>query len=409
MSIRKARLSWSLPKRRFLLETTYSNSISKVKQGGNERTTQAVHIARPGVREEANAVSPMKLDRNYRGRFAPSPTGPLHFGSLVAAVGSFLDAKHHQGKWLVRIEDIDTPRTVKGAADEILGTLEAYGLHWDEDIIYQSQRTAAYEAAFHRLKEAGAVYPCACSRKEITDSALHRGDELVYPGTCRNGIPAGREGRAWRVRTDRSLLPPCRGKGGMGVEQWGSQASTPSLALPLQGGELARGQDVAPSGSVRLYDEGIVKFNDALQGRITQHLENEVGDFVVLRADGLFAYQLAVVVDDAAQGITDVVRGADLLYSTPRQIFLQQLLGFPTPAYMHLPVVVNAQGEKLGKQTLAQPVEKDSAASTLFKALVFLRQQPPTELQHGRIERILAWAIANWQPNVLAGCHSRTV
>jgi glutamyl-Q tRNA(Asp) synthetase len=201
----------------------------------------------------------------YRGRFAPSPTGPLHFGSLVTAIGSYLDAKHHQGKWLVRIEDLDTPRTVKGAADEILSTLEAYGLHWDGNIIYQSQRTAAYEEAFHRLNETGAVYPCACSRKEIVDSELQRGDELVYPGTCRNGIQAGREGRAWRVRTD----------------------------------------------------DQPVEFDDALQGCITQHLENEVGDFLVLCADGLFAYQLAVVVDDAAQGITDAVRGADLLYSTP--------------------------------------------------------------------------------------------
>ena len=152
-----------------------------------------------------NQLIPIQSDRNYRGRFAPSPTGPLHFGSLVAAVGSYLDAKHHQGKWLVRIEDLDTPRTVKGAADEILSTLEAYGLHWDEDIIYQSQRTAAYEAAFHRLKAAGAVYPCCCTRKEIADSALHGIDGQIYPGTCRKGVPAGREGRAWRVHTDLDL------------------------------------------------------------------------------------------------------------------------------------------------------------------------------------------------------------
>ena len=155
----------------------------------------------------------MPSSTQYRGRFAPSPTGPLHFGSLVAAIGSYLDAKQHQGKWLVRIEDLDTPRTVKGAADDILRTLETYGLHWDEDIIYQSQRTAAYEEAFHRLKEAGAVYPCACSRKEIADSALHRGDDLVYPGTCRNGIPSGREGRAWRVRTDLDLSRHSRAGG----------------------------------------------------------------------------------------------------------------------------------------------------------------------------------------------------
>jgi glutamyl-Q tRNA(Asp) synthetase len=288
----------------------------------------------------------------YRGRFAPSPTGPLHFGSLVAAIGSYLDAKHHLGKWLVRIEDLDTPRTVKGAADEILGTLEAYGLHWDEDIIYQTRRTAAYAEAFHRLKDAGAVYPCACSRKEIADSALQRGDELVYPGTCRNGMAQGKVARAWRVRVNDTRIA----------------------------------------------------FNDRMQGNIAQDLATGVGDFVVLRADGLFAYQLAVVVDDAAQGITDVVRGADLLYSTPRQIHLQQLLGLATPAHMHLPVAVNAQGQKLSKQTLARPVEKHNAVATFFDALVFLRQVPPAELQHGTVEQLLEWAIANWQLDSLSGC-----
>jgi glutamyl-Q tRNA(Asp) synthetase len=299
----------------------------------------------------------MKLDWNYQGRFAPSPTGPLHFGSLVAAVGSYLDAKHHQGKWLVRIEDLDTPRTVKDADYEILSTLEAYGLHWDEGIVYQSQRTPIYEDAFHRLIEAGAVYPCACSRKEIADSALQRGDELVYPGTCRIGIAQGKTSRAWRVRVN----------------------------------------------------ETTINFTDSLQGNITQDLATEIGDFVLLRADGLFAYQLAVVVDDAAQGITDVVRGADLLYSTPRQIYLQQLLGLNTPAYMHLPVVVNSQGEKLSKQTLAQPVVKNNAASTLFDALMFLRQQPPAELRLSTVEEILAWAIANWQPDALLNCRQLTI
>lgn len=286
---------------------------------------------------------------NYRGRFAPSPTGPLHFVSLVAAIGSYLDAKHYQGKWLVRIEDLDTPRTVIGAASDILGTLEAYGLHWDEDIIYQSRRAAVYEEAFHRLKDAGAVYPCACSRREIADSALQRGDELVYPGTCRNGITQGKTAQAWRVRVN----------------------------------------------------DAPINFCDRLQGNITQNLVSEIDDFVVKRADGLFAYQLAVVVDDTAQGITDVVRGANLLYSTPRQIYLQQLLGLTTPAYMHLPVAVNAQGQKLSKQTLAQPVENNNAVATLFDALVFLRQIPPAELQHGTVEQLLDWAIANWQPKSL--------
>jgi glutamyl-Q tRNA(Asp) synthetase len=288
----------------------------------------------------------------YRGRFAPSPTGPLHFGSLVAAVGSYLNAKQHQGKWLVRIEDLDSHRTVKGADADILGTLEACGLLWDEDVVYQSRRTAAYEEAFQRLKQTGSVYPCACSRKEIADSALKRGIELAYPGTCRNGIAQDKVARAWRVRVD----------------------------------------------------DASISFSDRSQGTIAQALANEVGDFVVLRADGLFAYQLAVVVDDAAQGINEVVRGADLLFSTPRQIYLQRLLGLDTPRYMHLPVVVNAQGEKLSKQNLALPVGKDNPASVLFKVLETLRLQPPVELKFDEVEQILAWAIVNWQPDRLSRC-----
>jgi len=299
---------------------------------------------------------------SYRGRFAPSPTGPLHFGSLVAAVGSYLDAKHHQGKWLLRMEDLDSPRTVKGAADDILRTLEVFGLHSDEEVLYQSARTAAYEQALHELQSIGAVYPCACSRKEIADSALHGIEGQIYPGTCRKGVPEGREGRAWRVRTD---LPPF------------------PLSLP------------PPSA--------VIKFNDALQGSLAQHLENEIGDFVVKRADGLFAYQLAVVVDDAFQDITHVVRGADLLSSTPRQIYLQRLLGLTAPAYMHLPVAVNAQGEKLSKQTLAAPVDTHNISGTLWLALEFLRQQPPTVLATCKPEEILNWAIARWDKDRLKG------
>lgn len=223
---------------------------------------------------------------------------------------------------------------------------------WDEDITYQSRRAAVYEEDFHRLKDAGAVYPCACSRREIADSALQRGDELTYPGKCRNGIAQGKTARAWRVRVN----------------------------------------------------DAPINFCDRLQENITQNLVSEIGDFVVKRADGLFAYQLAVVVDDAAQGITDVVRGADLLYSTPRQIYLQGLLGLTTPAYLHLPVAVNAQGQKLSKQTLAQPLAKSSAASTLFDELLFLCQQPPAEFRLGTIEQILAWAISNWQLERLSNC-----
>lgn len=302
----------------------------------------------------------------YRGRFAPSPTGPLHFGSLVAAVGSYLDAKHHHGIWLVRMEDLDTPRCVPGAADDILRMLEAFCLYSDEPVIYQSQRTAAYEEALHKLQAIGAVYPCCCTRKEISDSALHGIEGPVYPGTCRNGIPQGREAKAWRTRTDHHPS---------------------SFSLP-------------PSP---------IEFDDALQGPITQHLETEIGDFVVKRADGLFAYQLAVTVDDAYQNITHVVRGADLLASTPRQIYLQQFLGVNTPSYMHLPVAVNKAGEKLSKQTLATPVEKNNAAVTLLRILIFLHQQPPAELQHGSTAEILAWAIVHWQAPPLLNCRQLIV
>lgn len=196
------------------------------------------------------------------------------------------------------------------------------------------------------------MYPCACSRREIADSALQRGDELVYPGTCRNGIAPGKAARSWRVRVN----------------------------------------------------DAVITVDDLLQGIITQDMAGEVGDFVLLRADGLYAYQLAVVVDDAAQEITHVVRGADLLCSTPRQVYLQRLLGLKTPSYMHLPVAVNAQGEKLSKQTLAEPVAKHSPVSNLFNVLVFLRQNPPTELRYGTTEEILGWAAANWMPERLSNC-----
>lgn len=290
----------------------------------------------------------------YRGRFAPSPTGPLHFGSLVSAVGSYLEAKCHQGIWLVRIEDLDTPRNVPGAAQDILRTLEFFGLHWDEKVLYQSQRRAAYEEALRVLQQCGMAYPCACSRKEIADSALHGIEGQIYPGTCRKGIARGRQARSWRVRTS---------AGEIGIE-------------------------------------------DVLQGRIAQSLEAEIGDFVVLRADGLFAYQLAVVVDDAFQEITHVVRGADLLASTPRQIYLQRLLNISTPNYMHLPVAINAQGEKLSKQTLAPPVGNGKPEITLLQALAFLGQEPPAELAGYDLATIWDWALAHWVPGKLKGVKS---
>ncbi len=295
------------------------------------------------------------MTAGYRGRFAPSPTGPLHFGSLAAAAASFLDAKHHDGIWLVRMEDLDVPRSVPGAADDILQTLSAFGLASDEPVIYQSHRTAAYEDALQQLQKMNAAYPCSCTRREIADSALHGIEGPVYPGTCRNGITFGREGRAWRVNTN---------------------------------------------------DEAVV-FEDRLQGRISQRIESEIGDFIVRRADHLFAYQLAVVVDDAAQGITHVVRGADLLYSTPRQMHLQKLLGLATPAYMHLPIAVNRKGEKLSKQTLASPAEKNP--ETMFKVLLFLRQQPPDDLRSASIDEMLTWAKENWQTERLSGCRQFAV
>jgi glutamyl-Q tRNA(Asp) synthetase len=291
----------------------------------------------------------MQATNPYRGRFAPSPTGPLHFGSLVAALGSYLDAKHHHGTWLVRMEDLDTPRTAPGAADNILRTLERFGLHWDGEVIYQSQRSLAYDTALHQLQALNAVYPCACTRKEVADSAMLGIDGQIYPGTCRNGISPGREGRSWRVLTDKQTI----------------------------------------------------EFTDALQGTISQHLESEIGDFIAKRADGLFAYQLAVVVDDAAQGITHVVRGCDLLVSTPRQIYLQRLLNLDSPHYLHLPVAINAQGEKLSKQTLAPALTHSNPAATILQALHFLQQAPPTALSDADVTAILDWAVSNWQTDAM--------
>jgi len=247
------------------------------------------------------------------------------------------------------MEDLDRPREVAGAADEILRVLEALGFEWDEPVLYQSRRDFAYGEALSKLKRAGAVFACACTRKEIEDSvgafgAQAESDERIYPGTCRDGLPAGREGRAVRVRVD----------------------------------------DV------------VIAFDDALQGRIEHNLAHACGDFVVRRADGLYAYQLAVVVDDAEQEITDVVRGADLLDSTPRQIHLQRLLGVATPNYMHLPVAVNARGEKLSKQTMAAAVEPAKGAAALADALAFLGNPPPAKLRNARAGDVWSWAVENW-------------
>lgn len=284
------------------------------------------------------------MKRIYRGRFAPSPTGPLHFGSLVAAVGSYLDAKAHGGVWLVRMDDLDLSRTVPGAADLILRSLESLGMAWDETVVYQSKRSAAYEAALKVLKKRKLIYPCACSRREIADSAVGGLDGPIYSGTCRKGLLAGRAARADRVITDNTRI----------------------------------------------------ELKDVIQGKIVHSLERQVGDFVVKRADGYYAYQLAAVVDDAAQGITDVVRGADLLDSTTRQIYLQQLLGYTTPRYAHLPVAVNVLGEKLSKQTLAAPIDNRELLATLNAALAFLGQDTITDADPKKIADFWKRAIAGW-------------
>ncbi len=287
----------------------------------------------------------MAISRNrIRGRFAPSPTGPLHFGSLLAAVGSFLDARRGGGEWLLRMEDLDRPRCRDGAADDILRTLEAYGFEWDGEVVWQSQRSIAYTDALESLRAADWVFPCACSRREMADSAPAPDGASVYPGTCRLGLPAGRVRRADRLRV----------------------------------------------GQAR------IAFDDEVQGSLVQNLAEEVGDFVLQRADGLFAYQLAVVVDDGEQGITRVVRGADLLASTPRQILLQQLLELPLPEYAHLPVAIDAAGEKLSKQRRAAPLDRARPMPSLLAALNFLGQAAPAELAEASLADFWRWAIAHW-------------
>jgi glutamyl-Q tRNA(Asp) synthetase len=284
----------------------------------------------------------MHNSQSYRGRFAPSPTGLLHAGSLTTAVGSFLEARCRGGEWLLRIEDLDPPREMAGAAEAIIRTLEAFGFEWDGAIVWQSRRHALYQQALDALVEQGHAYPCACTRSQIARVARIGIEGHVYPRTCRHGLLPGMTERAWR------------------------------LAVP--GGELG--------------------FTDALQGDYRQDVAHDVGDFILKRADGFWAYQLAVVVDDAEQGITDVVRGADLLASTPRQVALQRALGAPTPAYCHLPIMVNAAGEKLSKQTLAPAIRNDDAVRELRLALARLNHAPPTDCQ--TLAELWAWARANW-------------
>lgn len=288
------------------------------------------------------------------GRFAPSPTGPLHLGSLVAALGSYLMARREGGLWLLRVEDLDTPRVVPGMTDDILRTLETLGFQWDGEVVYQSRRAGAYQEALERLLRDGSAYPCGCSRAEIARaaSAPHPGEEgPAYPGLCRNGLAAGKTARSVRV--------------------W--------------------------------VTDDPVAFHDGVMGTCGTDLSVVGGDFVVKRADGPFAYQLAVVVDDADSGVNQIVRGADLLCSTPRQILLQRLLGYPTPSYFHLPLVTGPAGAKLSKRDNAVSLASGRDLATeghllLFDALRFLGQDPPQSLRDATCDEVLSWAVEHFSP-----------
>lgn len=289
---------------------------------------------------------------HYRGRFAPSPTGLLHFGSLVAAVASYLDALHAGGDWLIRMEDLDRPREVTGSAEAIIATLASFGFEWTESIVRQSDRTELYQSALDRLIAGSLAYPCSCSRSEIQQApgnAAGQGDELRYPGWCRNGPRAPGQPLAMRLRV--------------------------------------------PAGPL--------EFVDRIQGRIAFSLSEEIGDFVIRRRDGLFAYQLAVVVDDADQGITHVVRGADLLNSTPRQILLQRCLGLPTPEYAHVPVATDSSGIKLSKSAGSGAIDPTRPGQELWRALAFLRQQPPDDLRDAPLASLWSWAREHWRTDSL--------
>ena len=300
----------------------------------------------------------------YRGRFAPSPTGALHFGSLTAALASYVAARQAGGDWLVRIEDVDRQRTVPGSAEAIIAMLRAFGFQWTESvaspIVRQSERTPLYTKALTQLLQSGAAYECSCSRAEIAAVAGTQtadGDEARYPGWCRAGVRDPTRPRAIRLRT-----PP-----------------------------------------------GIVAFDDDMQGVVAIDVAEQVGDFVIRRRDGFFAYQLAVVVDDADQRITHVVRGADLLTSTPRQILLQRALGLPTPRYAHVPLATDANGVKLSKSAGAAAIDTDHPAVQLWRVLSFLRQNPPPELRESELTTIWTWAFEHFDPAALRGVSTQEV
>ena len=289
-------------------------------------------------------ASQFSAESGYIGRFAPSPTGPLHFGSLLAALASYLDARANQGKWLMRVEDLDPLREPVGSADHILQQLQDLGMDWDDEVLYQSSRLDAYEEVLHKLQEDGLCYTCDCTRPQIREMGL------VYNGSCRERAAPPEMPYAQRLKTD---------------------------ALEIG-------------------------FIDQIQGHFAQQLEGEVGDFVIRRKDELFAYQLAVVVDDAFQNITHVVRGWDLLDSSPRQIYLQRVLKYQKMHYAHIPIIVDAKGQKLSKQAFAPSIKTDRASQTIFKALTFLGQAPPAELATERPKSQLEWAIDSWEVQGIA-------
>jgi glutamyl-Q tRNA(Asp) synthetase len=300
------------------------------------------------------AVSSLKPPHpRYRGRFAPSPTGPLHAGSLASALGSWLDARANQGTWLVRIEDLDVPRCITGMDQHILAQLQACGLIWDEEVIWQSNQLKAYQSALEMLYSDRQIYPCTCSRQQITSLLSAQGklrarnQEQVYPGTCRNG-------HVWQAR-----LP-----------------SSSALAWRLA-----------------LKPDQEIHFADAEFGPQKQDLNGDVGDFVLRRADGIVAYQLAVVVDDAQQGITHIVRGADLLSNTARQIYLQSVLGYPTPQYRHLPLVLDPHGEKLSKQTQATQINTANNAAVLEALQAAALHLGLSEMGDGQDQTIAEWLL----------------
>ena len=321
----------------------------KSRRAANKHRSQATELPLK-QRTASNELRPLRPA--YIGRFAPSPTGPVHFGTLIAAVGSYLQACKHHGAWLVRIEDVDTTRRVAGADTAILQTLEAFGFEWQGEVVYQSQRGEHYRQALRTLLRQNLVFACNCSRKQLVG-------QRIYPGACRQRrLPADAE------------------------------PTLPGHAPP----------DHAPNDhALRLrVDDAEIEFDDLVQGRRRENLARECGDFIIKRRDGLFAYQLAVVVDDALQGVTEIVRGADLLDSTARQIYLQQKLGYATPQYAHLPLAVDRRGNKLSKSEGAGQVAVTQKETLLLRALAFLGQQPPAELAGSSIEDIWRWARAHW-------------